>query len=238
MSGGSTATAIARSAQAEVTVASSELSAVQSLMEEIRGELRVDWADFEPGLELELKTGPAPDSTLARDSESRLLSLLERLPHGVLVQSSDFEETVETSANLAVVKIADGEAHVIASARSLSPERLRGVEDRVRDLASSQGAHVRVFDSYPAWKPRKQSMLVDAAAEAYRAVYDKDPGLEVIHGGLECGAIIAAKPDFDAVSFGPKILGAHTPTEHVYASTVVTTWRLLTTLLERLARAS
>jgi dipeptidase D len=238
MRGGSTATAIARSAQAEVTVASNELSAVQSLMEEIRSELRVDWADFEAGLDLELKTSSAPDSTLSKDSGSRLLSLLKRLPHGVLAQSSDFEETVETSANLAVVKIADGEAHVIASARSLSPERLRSVEDLVRDLASSQGAHVRIFDSYPAWKPRKHSMLVDAAVEAYRTIYDKDPCLEVIHGGLECGAIIAATPDLDAVSFGPTILGAHTPTEHVYASTVVTTWRLLTTLLERLARVS
>jgi dipeptidase D len=238
MQGGSTATAIARRAQAGMTIAADGLAAAEALVGDIREELRVDWADSEPDLVLELATRPAPDSVLTEGSATRLLSLLEGLPHGALAQSSDFEGTVETSANLATVGLAGGEAQVVASARSLSPESLQDVEDLARDVARGQGARVRIFDSYPSWQPRRHSMLVDAAAAAYRTTYGKDPRLEVLHGGLECGAIIAAKPGLDAVSFGPRIVGAHTPTEHVHAPTVVTTWRLLTTLLERLVSAS
>ncbi len=235
MQGGSTATAIARRAQAGMTIAPDELSAAEALVEDIREEMRMNWASSEPDLVLELATRSAPDSVLTKGSTTRLLSLLQGLPHGVLAQSNFFEGTVETSANLAFAVIGQGEAHVVASARSLSPERLQDVEDLARDIAGEQGASLRIFDSYPSWPPRPRSMLVDTAAAAYRTTYQKDPRLEVLHGGLECGAIIAAKPGLDAVSFGPRIVGAHTPAEHVYAPTVVTTWRLLTTLLERLA---
>ncbi len=237
MQGGSTATAIARRARAGLTIGSDEVATTEALVERIRDELRESWAADEPGLELELEARPEPESVLVESSTARLLALLEELPHGVLAQSPDFTDTVETSANLACLEVTGERTLVIAGARSLSPAKLREVEDTVRDVARRQGAEMRILDPFPGWEPRPDSPLVEAARAAYRATYGRDPRLDVLHGGLECGAIVAAKPDLDAISFGPTIVGAHTPEEHVHASTVLTTWQLLIKLLDRLANA-
>lgn len=233
--GGSTATAIPRHARAALAIAGDRLADAEALVAELGDDLRSIWSATEPDLTLELEAGPVPEAALTEGSALRLLTLLDELPHGVLATGERFAGVVETSANLATIEVVGGEATVITSARSLSVDRLREVEDLIREVAAKQTASATVIDDYPSWEPRERSHLVDVAAAAYLQAYGREPRLDVLHGGLECGAIVAAKPSLEAISFGPRIVGAHTPEEHVYASTVATTWALLKGLLERLA---
>jgi dipeptidase D len=67
---------------------------------------------------------------------------------------------------------------------------------------------------------------------AFEQIYGAPPKVQVVHAGLECGAIVSKKPDMEAISFGPLIRGAHTPEEWADIPSVATTWQLLLRLLQ------
>ena len=46
---------------------------------------------------------------------------------------------------------------------------------------------------------------------SYQTPFGEMPNVMVIHAGLECGLFKSAYPDWDMVSFGPTIRGAHAP---------------------------
>ena len=53
------------------------------------------------------------------------------------------------------------------------------------------------------------------------------------HAGLECGILGQNYPEMDMVSFGPTILGAHSPDERVSITSVQKFWSLLLEVLKR-----
>jgi dipeptidase D len=63
-------------------------------------------------------------------------------------------------------------------------------------------------------------------------VFGKEPKVTAIHAGLECGIIGARFPGMDMISFGPTVLGAHSPDERVHIPSVKRFWDLLSRVLE------
>jgi dipeptidase D len=222
-----------------LAIPSTELERARELTAGAIGELEREWLADEPGMSIELRGRESTAREAAGASSSdRLLTLLRELPHGVLAMSKDFPGTVATSINLAMVSSDGPRVEVQTSARSVSSEVLEEVVARVEKVARACDAAAEVEGGYPGWEPRPGSPLLAAAARAYARIHGTQPKIEIVHGGLECGALLAKIPDLDAVSFGPRIREAHTPREHVYASTVTATWRVLLTLLEDLASSS
>lgn len=230
--GGSAHNAIPRSAAVGLAVTGDEANAA---VEEMAAELAAEWRNVESDLTLELVDRPAASEVMPKLQAEALLGILRGLPHGVITMSSHFEDTVETSANLAIVRAEGPKAEILTSVRSLKESALDGVQKDIRELGERAGASSIYGSGYPGWEPQEGSPLVAATVDAYRKVRGHDPRIEVVHGGLECGVITAKKPGLEAVSFGPSIKGAHTPNERVYASTVLDTCRLLTALLAHLA---
>ena len=65
--------------------------------------------------------------------------------------------------------------------------------------------------NYPGWPYREKSLLRDICTRTYREQYGKEPVLEALHAGLECGILLGKKPELDIVSLGPDIFDIHTP---------------------------
>jgi dipeptidase D len=233
--GGTAHNAIPR--EATVGLAFDALSAarVREALRAAAAEVGDEWRDAEPGLAIEVLEVDPGAPCLEPAAADALLALLRGLPHGVIAMSERFESTVETSANLATVATRDGDVEVLVSVRSLKDAEIRDVQKGIVDLAARAGGSADIADGYPGWEPREGSPLLAATEAAYERVYGREPRIDVVHGGLECGVIVAHKPGLDAISFGPTIVNPHTPDEHVYASTVATTWRLLLELLGELA---
>ncbi|HSR61464.1 MAG TPA: hypothetical protein VLL47_11955, partial [Robiginitalea sp.] len=57
------------------------------------------------------------------------------------------------------------------------------------------------------------------------------------HGGLECGIIGAHYPEMDMISFGPTILGAHSPDERASIPSTQKFWKYLKDLLAQMPPA-
>lgn len=234
LTAGTAHNAIPLAGTVRLAIADDAMAPAVELAAGIAAELEQDWRTDERRMSIAFdRLGSAVGEAAAERASSRLLSLLRELPHGVLAMSRDFPGTVATSVNLAIVSAHGAHADVQTSVRSLSVGELDGVVSRVRALAVEREGSVEVAGGYPGWEPRKDSPLVAAAAVAFERVHGRPPTIEIVHGGLECGVLVAKRPDLDAVSLGPRIREAHTPREHVYASTVAGTWTVLVTLLEQ-----
>lgn len=70
----------------------------------------------------------------------------------------------------------------------------------------------------------------------HRQLFGAEPEVKAIHAGLECGIIGDKFPGMDMISFGPTILGAHSPDERVQVSTVEKFWDFLQAILKEAAK--
>ncbi|HEX4482569.1 MAG TPA: beta-Ala-His dipeptidase [Solirubrobacteraceae bacterium] len=236
LDGGSAHNAIPLDASAHLAIVDGAIARAHELTAALVAELDREWRADEPGISIELSDVQRPPHEAASaPASATLVSLLRELPHGVIAISDEFPGVVATSINLALASTDAARVDVLTSIRSVSAERLDAVASRVKALAAASGASAELTGGYPGWEPRRDSPIAAAAAAAYQRVYARRPKIEIVHGGLECGALVAKLPDLDVVSFGPLIREAHTPREHVYASTVASTWNVLVSLLDALS---
>jgi dipeptidase D len=96
------------------------------------------------------------------------------------------------------------------------------------------GGTVEVAGDYPGWQPEPTSQLVQTMTALYKEMFQEDPHVAACHAGLECGIIGGKFPGMEMISFGPNILGAHSPDERVQISSVQKFWRFFTETLSRL----
>lgn len=70
-------------------------------------------------------------------------------------------------------------------------------------------------------------------ADCYRDLFQKEPVIQAIHAGLECGILSGKLPGLDCVSFGPNNFDIHTPQERLSISSTERVWKLLIEFLKR-----
>ncbi|MGV3722708.1 MAG: beta-Ala-His dipeptidase [Actinomycetota bacterium] len=232
VTGGNAHNAIPRDACTVVVLPSNEIEAFQAVADRVHAELCDRWKGDEPGLELHVLPLPGAEPVLGAEQADALLQLLDEIPHGVIRMSDTFAGKVETSSNLAMVRTTAEAVTIATSSRSFNGAALHAVQQDLLAIAARAGAEADVRDGYPAWQPDPHSALLATAKAVYTAVHGREPEVQVIHAGLECGVIASKLPGLEAISFGPLIRGAHTPEEHVYISTVAESWRFLTALLK------
>jgi dipeptidase D len=190
-------------------------------------ELQQAFGRREPNLLVEVE--PTEDSRppFSREATERILDLLRALPSGVISLSQDIDGLVETSTNLGVVTTEDDTVNIVMCSRSSVPAAMRGVLDTIASVASLAGAEVDEHGGYPGWRPDLDSKILAITRRAYQELFDEAPEVTAIHAGLECGLIGERVPGMDMVSFGPTILGAHSPDERVSIASVQKVYRLL-----------
>lgn len=67
----------------------------------------------------------------------------------------------------------------------------------------------------------------------YREQYGKEPVIEAIHAGLECGLLAGKLPGLDCVSIGPDLLEIHTPRERMDVASVRRVWAFVREVIRR-----
>jgi dipeptidase D len=232
--GGSAHNAIPRDATVSLFVAPEAVPQLEKVVAQSFAALQQQWHVDEPGLQIAVHSAAKDATAMTQDSGNLLLRLLNDLPHGVLSWSETFAGKVETSSNLAHIHTEHDSLEISTSTRSFIAARMKQVQDEICVLGERAGASIDARDAYPGWEPQADSRLLKVAQRAYEQTYGHAPRIEVVHAGLECGAIVDKLPGMEAVSFGPLIRGAHTPEEHVAVSSSEPTWQLLTTLLQSL----
>ena len=69
--------------------------------------------------------------------------------------------------------------------------------------------------------------------EVFRDQYGREPRIEAIHAGVECGLLSGKMPGLDCVSIGPDLTEIHTPRERMSISSVRRVWTFVVEVLRR-----
>ena len=165
----------------------------------------------------------------------RLLRAVHAVANGVYMMSQDMPGLVETSSNLASIKMIEENQIVIGSSqRSSTLSSRKDMAETVQAVFELAGASVDVGDGYPGWKPNPQSSLLSVAIDSYKRLYGVEPKVKAIHAGLECGLFLEKYPSLDMISFGPTLRGVHSPDERMNIPSVNRWWVHLLDILKHI----
>ncbi len=236
LQGGNAHNAIPREATATLVVAGA--TGQDGLTDTLKKEFEAIQAEYrpaDPDMELSIEDVATPAEVWDEATTAKVLAMINSLYHGVVSMSHDIPDLVETSTNLAVVHETDGRVEIWMSSRSSVASALQALRQRIRSTGSLAGAEIKEDDGYPGWKPDVKSHMLKIVTKVYEELAGKKVEVGAVHAGLECGIIGEKYPGMDMISFGPQIEFPHSPDERVKIDTVETFYRLLTTILERLA---
>ncbi len=236
LDGGTLLNAIPRNAKAVVAVPNRFAEEFEKAFGLFKTETSALYKTTDPHLELSVKRTPTPPETMmGTDFARTLLTVLRACPSQTTRMSPDADGVSETSNNLAVIKSGKNKVVVTCMARSLIKESQNDLVNRLIDLFELAGAETQKGVSFSGWTPDMESPVLQTAKTVYQDLFEKTPKINVIHAGLECGLLGEAYPDWDMISFGPTIKGAHSPDERVQIETVEAFWQFLSKMLSELA---
>ena len=252
VSGGLKANAIPREADAVVAIPAAEVGRAEQILSALQQTLRKEYRIPDPDITLALspitesnkanKANKANQSNKANhankvftvDSARRVISALLLIPYGVLHMSADIPDLVETSNNMGVLETRENTIYMDCALRSSVPSRREFIKDQILALAVALDGTVDFAHGYPAWTYDPDSPLLAVATRLFKEMYNKDPGIEAVHAGLECGYMMEKIPDMDIISYCSNVYDYHTPNEHMSVSSLEKVWKYTLELLKRL----
>ena len=232
--GGNLRNAIPREAYAVVGVPSAKKHQFEVYFEEFKTLATDEFHITEPNIRFTIAECEQPQTLIDAKTQHALLRALVGVPNGVIAMSAAMPGLVETSTNLASVKMpGDGSIVVTTSQRSSVGHAKLYAMRQVESVFLLAGASVEHSDGYPGWAPNPESKLLKWCEESYVELFGSQPKVRAIHAGLECGLFLEKYPQLEMVSFGPTLRGVHSPDERIEISTVDKFWRLLLDVLKR-----
>ena len=239
--------AIAREGKSVCMVPKEKMTEFADYFNKLAGNIKAEYLTNEPKLNITCTAAKKPLSVLDLKTQQTLLNCLYACPHGVITMSPDIEGLVQTSTNLASVKmkgdkkdesddkeiplLKDNEIKIATSQRSSIESAKQDMVDMVDCAFQHKGVKITHADGYPGWKPNLNSKMLEVSKKSYKKFYGSDPLIKAIHAGLECGLIGEKYPGMDMISFGPTLMGVHAPGEKIEIHTVQKCWDLLVEVL-------
>lgn len=236
LTGGNMHNAIPREAFASVAVSESEQGNFEKALNGQFQAIQAEFKPADPDMKLTISSTENENKVFNEETTQKVLYLLNALPHGVIAMSYDIPDLVETSSNLATVKIQNNDMVIHVSNRSSVASAIQAIQDRVGAIGHLAGVKVEELEGYPGWKPNLDSHVLKVAKEVHTKLLGKEPKIKAVHAGLECGIIGEKYPGMDMVSLGPQIEFPHSPDEQVKIGSVADFYKLLMGILERLAK--
>ena len=240
LEGGSLRNAIPRDAEATVYVPAAKLSAAKRTVARISAILKNEYAATDPNLDIAFEPYvPAPGEVcnpedckyVTEEAALRFVRCILACPDGVERMSDAMPGLVETSNNLAMVKIYGGEFSLSCLMRSSVDSAKEALAEKFRAVFALAGVNVKFTGGYSGWAPNANSEILAVMKKVYKGMFGKEPLVMAIHAGLECGILSGAYPHWDMVSMGPTLLSPHSPDERAYIPSVQKVWDFLKEVL-------
>ena len=230
--GGNMRNAIPRECEVVITVPASEADDVLAFVGECEQVWRDEFDTIEDGLSFTAERVDLPKMMVPEEIRDNLVDAVYACPNGVERYIPTIPDTVETSSNLAIVKVGNGKAEINVLTRSARESMKDYRNTAIESCFSMAGMHVERSGGYSGWEPDVNSPILHVMKESYKAQFGETPEVKVIHAGLECGIIGAVVPGLDMISFGPTLECPHTPEERCNIPSVKKFYEFLTATLE------
>ena len=228
--GGNMRNSIPREAEATLYVKSPE--AVARVVRKLGTAICNEFAQSDPDMEIILAPTSCRNGYVPEDAAKAYISAVLACPDGVERMSQTMPGTVETSNNLAIVKIAGGKVSIVTLMRSFVDSAKIALSQKVAAVLNLAGIKTRFAGSYSGWAPDENSAILKVMKETYKKLYGKPAEVMAIHAGLECGIIGGIYPGLDMISCGPTLKSPHSPDERCFIPSVGKMWNYLKAVLE------
>jgi dipeptidase D len=218
-----------------------KLETAKTILGQMEDIFKNEFKNTDPELKLSLSLEEGKDTgdvreTMTPASTRKVIDFLLALPHGIWAVSTEGDQVhlVETSNNLASLKIVDKELKVITSQRSPISSRLDAVTQQIESVVRLAGGMTENNGRYPGWAANTASPILKKCLEVYEERFGKKPVVETTHGGLECGVIGTRYSGMDMISIGPTIRNPHSPEEKIHIGSIGKVWDFFASLLREL----
>ena len=218
---------------AEAVVAAEDGRKAKAAAERMAACFQTEYRRSDPMLTVTAEEAAAAWQPMDASSTERAVCLLACAPNGVQTMSQDIHGLVQTSLNLGILKTGENAVTASFCIRSSVDSEKEMLKDRLACLLAQLGGGVSFSGEYPGWAYRPDSPLRELMTEVYREQYGREPKVEAIHAGLECGLLAGKLPGLDCVSIGPDLLEIHTPREKMSISSVQRVWAFVREVLKR-----
>ncbi|WNI36255.1 aminoacyl-histidine dipeptidase [Chryseobacterium sp. SG20098] len=197
----------------------------------LKKEILEEFAAVEPGIQINIENSTSSDKAISEADSKKVILTLKALHNGVYRMSPDVADLVEASNNVARVELKGGELKILNLTRSSVDSSKYSVAEQLKSVAELAGMNVEFSGSYPGWKPKPGSEIVQLMEKLYTEKFSEKPHVVACHAGLECGIIGSNYPEMEMVSFGPTIRGAHSPDEKANIPSTQKFWSFLKDIL-------
>ena len=244
INGGNLRNAIAREAQAVIAIPMDYKEQIRIEWNHFVAQMEGVFGEVEKDMRLELETCDLPESFIPADKAYRLIMALCECPHGMIAMSKEMPGLVETSTNLASIKMKENDQCQMAngkyfveintsqrSSKEPAKHHLKWAVEQALSMACDEVTH---GDGYPGWAPNPHSPLLEVTKKAYIDLFKSEPQVLAIHAGLECGLFLEKYPYLDMVSIGPQMVGVHSPQEKLSIPSTERCFRWLCQILQSL----
>lgn len=232
--GGSLRNAIPREAFAVLTVLPENADALMDLVDDYNDLYCEEFAEIETNLTLKAEKVDLPKTVLPEEIQDDVINAVVACPNGVISMLQSFPGIVESSTNIASIKSGKGKVEIKFLTRSSSESKKEALDSMIESVFSLADAKVEAVNGYPGWQPNAHSKVLEVMKSLFVSQFGREPQVQVVHAGLECGIILGSTPGLDIVSFGPTIMNPHSPDEFVEIDTVERFYHYLTAILSEL----
>lgn len=221
--GGSLRNAIPRESVALISVRNAS-EFIENVTNGIKKEILEEFASVEAHLQINIENSTSSEKALSVEDSKKIILVLKSLHNGVYRMSPDVQDLVESSNNVARVELKEGGLKILNLSRSSVDSSKDSVAEQLKSVSELAGMNVEFSGSYPGWKPKPGSEIVQVLEKIYTEKFAEKPHVVACHAGLECGIIGANYPEMEMVSYGPTIRGAHSPDEKANISSTQKFW--------------
>ncbi len=237
--GGLKDNAIVKTAVAVIAVNESDIQTVKDCVSHLESLFKHEYVVSDPDIKITAEITDSSPAATANDmmdniSTGRVIAALVNMPYGIQGMSSNIEGLVESSLNLGILKTTDTEVVLSYCVRSSIASRKQEMLDKITSLTELLSGYVTLTGDYPAWEYRQDSPLRDLMKDIFTEQYGREPVIQALHAGVECGLFAGKIPDLDCVSFGPDMKDIHTTNESMDVESVKRTWEYTLEILKRL----
>ena len=232
LDGGSLRNAIPRESRAIINVAKTQEATFLNAFEKIANEIKSELQFIEKELQISITPRKPSKKVMGLGVQGKLLMGIYAAHNGVYAMSASIPNLVETSNNIARIRVKDGEILIGCLTRSSVETAKMDLAHALKATFELAGFDVDFSGSYPGWNPNPNSEILKITQKSYIDLFAEKPKVVACHAGLECGILGQNYPEMDMVSFGPTIHGAHSPDERVSITSVQKFWKFLLEILK------
>ena len=232
--GGTAPNAIPAKANAKIVINEKDKTIVEEKMREYCDTLKTKYKNIEENIKCDVNIVNELPLVISKKESDNAIKFITKVVDGVYTMSKDMDGLVESSSNLGLFKIENGNISFTTMIRSSLGEKEKELLDSQIILAKECGFDASSKKGSDAWPYNPNSKLLELAKKVYKEQNNEDIKVSAVHAGLECGTFKKIKEDLDMISIGPDLKDGHTIRETIYLNSIPKVWNLLKGILKEI----